>query len=152
MAYIKFDDDNHMLGIMTQNTDGTHAVKAITRERVIMRNEDAKPDDWVVLDPTEIVPIPVVYPEQITQSIRSVEIFAGKVALKSAVPLPKDQTDPSSSILGTLVGYRYISQDFITRLAEQTQAHVNVFVGSDLYVGTLPEFSEIPISYSKELQ
>lgn len=141
VAYVKFDNNDRMLGIVTQDPNGADIIKAMTHERVIMGNEDAKPDDWLRLDPTEIVPIPIHYSEPLTQALHAIEVFAGNVALKTAVPI-QNQGGSSSSPLGYLVGYRYISQDFITRLAEQTQAHVNVFVGSDLYAGTLPEFSE----------
>ena len=117
-----------------------------------MGSEDATPDDWVVLDPTEIVPIPVVSLEAITQPTSALEVFAGKVALKTAIPIQENQNASSSSLFGSLIGYRYISQAYITRLSEQTQAEVNFFVGSDLYAGTLPEFSDPPLSAIEELR
>jgi methyl-accepting chemotaxis protein len=152
VAYIKFDDDHRVLGIVTQNSDETSIVKMTTQERVIMGNQDATPDDWVFLDPTEIVPIPVVSLEAITQPASAIEVFAGKVALKTAIPIQENQNASSSPMFGSLIGYRYISQAYITRLSEQTQADVNFFVGSDLYSGTLPDFSETPLSAIEKLR
>ena len=154
VAYIQFDHNERRLGIVTSDADGTQVIKAITKERVIMGNEDARPDDWIPLSPTDIAPVPIVYSESLTQPQHSIDVFAGHVALKSVVPIQRDGTDSAepSAGFGVIVGYQYLGQDFITRLSEQTQAHVNIFVRSDLYAGTLLEFSEIPALQSDDWQ
>jgi hypothetical protein len=50
VSYIKFDDEHYLLGIVTQKTDGTTAIDALTQESVILGNEDVKPDDWRALE------------------------------------------------------------------------------------------------------
>ncbi len=150
VSYVQIEDGEHVLGLVSQADDGSVVLKTITNERVIMGKEDATPADWVVSPIPEDISLRCA--GSMPESLSTITVFQGRLAIKTEVSLRSIPDDPSSLFLGCLVGYCRLDQDLIARLSELICAHVNFFLGSQLTLGTLAEFSTIPESHFKALQ
>jgi methyl-accepting chemotaxis protein len=150
VVYVRFDEDQPLMGIVSEDDTGLPIVKTVSRERVISGEEDPTPEVWSVIDLTESVPL--VSTEPVQEPTHALKVFEDQVALWTAVPIRNQQTDEQSPALGELVGYRYLSQNFVAHLSEQAQAQVNVFVDSQPYVGTLPALTDIPTNRFEQLR
>ncbi len=147
-SFIKVEDQKPLMAITSQDRQGEIVAKVADSSRAF---EELILDDWAITDLGEIFSDVLASPAH-PEPTHRIDVFENHLVLNVSVPIWDYHEDEADQQIGSLVGYRYLDQRLLSRLARQLQAEVNFFVTSRLYLGTLTEFEEIPESRHQGLQ
>ena len=149
-SYVQRENSEQSLGLVSLGPENSAEIKTIANERVIMGQEEANASDWMLA----VLPknVPLRDAESAPESLSTMAVFQDRLAIKTALTIRSISGNPDSTLLGRLVGYRYLDQELTNRLAAMTLGEINFFLGSRFSTGTLDGFSTLAETSLRELE